>query len=137
MKKQTSGIIRRIDDLGRIVIPKALRDQIGVEEGQPFEISLTKNGFKLEVYKPEPDKKAIAEEWLNDNRSFVSKYLNRFVYYKDCTCCLVFFPQNKCPVSVGVARCMEKDEYDSHIGQIISFCRAIGKPEMIPEEFFE
>ncbi len=33
-----SGIIRRIDDLGRIVIPKEIRRVRGWEEGAPIEI---------------------------------------------------------------------------------------------------
>ena len=37
-----TGIIRRIDDLGRIVIPKEIRRQLKVDEGDPFEIFMTK-----------------------------------------------------------------------------------------------
>lgn len=33
-----TGIIRRIDDIGRIVIPKAIREQLGIEEGAPLEV---------------------------------------------------------------------------------------------------
>ena len=33
-----SGIIRRVDDLGRIVIPKEIRRARGWEEGAPIEI---------------------------------------------------------------------------------------------------
>lgn len=39
-----TGIIRRIDDLGRIVIPKEIRRQLKVDEGDPFEIFMTKEG---------------------------------------------------------------------------------------------
>ena len=37
MKKATS-IIRRIDDLGRIVIPKEVRRKAGIKEYDPLEI---------------------------------------------------------------------------------------------------
>ena len=37
-------IIRRIDDLGRIVIPREIRKQLKVSEGDPFEIFMTKEG---------------------------------------------------------------------------------------------
>ena len=40
----TTGIIRRIDDLGRVVIPKEIRRQLKVDEGDPFEIFMTKEG---------------------------------------------------------------------------------------------
>ena len=45
-----SGIIRRIDDLGRIVIPRAIREQIGIQEGDPLEIILDGDKLYLEKY---------------------------------------------------------------------------------------
>lgn len=39
-----TGIIRRIDDLGRVVIPKEIRRQIDIEEGDPLEIFQTEDG---------------------------------------------------------------------------------------------
>ena len=33
-----AAIIRRIDDLGRIVIPRKIREQMGITEGTQFEI---------------------------------------------------------------------------------------------------
>lgn len=35
-----TGIIRRVDDLGRVVIPKEIRRNIGIHEGDPLEIFL-------------------------------------------------------------------------------------------------
>ena len=35
---KATGIIRRVDDLGRIVIPKDIRRTIGIREGEPLEI---------------------------------------------------------------------------------------------------
>ena len=45
-----SGIIRRIDDLGRIVIPKEIRRQLGITEGDPLEIVLDGDRLYLEKY---------------------------------------------------------------------------------------
>lgn len=36
-----SGITRRVDDLGRIVIPKEIRNSLFIKEGTPMEISIT------------------------------------------------------------------------------------------------
>ena len=33
-----TGIIRQIDDLGRVVIPKSIRKECGIEEGDALEI---------------------------------------------------------------------------------------------------
>ena len=35
---KSTGIVRRIDDLGRIVLPKELRTMLGVSEGDSLEI---------------------------------------------------------------------------------------------------
>ena len=37
---KATGIVRRIDDLGRIVIPKEIRRSMGIREGEPLEIFL-------------------------------------------------------------------------------------------------
>ena len=34
-----SGITRRIDELGRIVVPKEMRYNLGIRDGEPLEIS--------------------------------------------------------------------------------------------------
>ena len=41
---KATGIIRRMDDLGRIVIPKELRRTMGVREGDPLELTINKSG---------------------------------------------------------------------------------------------
>ena len=35
---KATGILRRVDDLGRIVIPKEIRRNLGIAEGDPLEI---------------------------------------------------------------------------------------------------
>lgn len=37
---KTTGIIRRIDGLGRVVIPKEIRRTVGIREDEPLEIFL-------------------------------------------------------------------------------------------------
>lgn len=39
---KATGIIRRLDDLGRIVIPKEIRRQANVREGSPWKFFLKK-----------------------------------------------------------------------------------------------
>jgi AbrB family transcriptional regulator (stage V sporulation protein T) len=38
---KATGIVRRIDDLGRIVIPKEIRRTMHIREGDPLEMTLT------------------------------------------------------------------------------------------------
>ena len=39
---RTTGIVRRIDDLGRVVIPREIRKQMGIKDNEPLEIYLDK-----------------------------------------------------------------------------------------------
>ena len=50
---QATGIVRRIDDLGRIVIPREIRRSLGVKENDPLEMFLTsdKDGLILVPYR--------------------------------------------------------------------------------------
>ena len=38
---KATGIVRRIDDLGRVVIPKEIRRTMRIREGEPLDNSLT------------------------------------------------------------------------------------------------
>ena len=47
---KATGIIRRIDDLGRVVIPKEIRRSLRIREGDPLEIYTTKDGVCFRKY---------------------------------------------------------------------------------------
>lgn len=55
---RSTGIVRRIDDLGRVVIPKEIRRQLRIKEGDPLEIFLEGNKVCFEKYSP-----IDAENW--------------------------------------------------------------------------
>ena len=41
---KATGIVRRIDDLGRVVIPKEIRRTLNIREGDPLEVFVGENG---------------------------------------------------------------------------------------------
>ncbi|MBT9176672.1 MAG: Stage V sporulation protein T [Firmicutes bacterium] len=41
---KATGIVRRIDDLGRVVIPKEIRRTLRIREGDPLEIYVDRDG---------------------------------------------------------------------------------------------
>lgn len=49
---KTVDIVRRVDDLGRVVIPKELRKALQIREGDPLELSITPDGILLKKYQP-------------------------------------------------------------------------------------
>ena len=50
---KATGIVRRIDDLGRVVIPKEIRRTLRIREGAPLEIYVDRSGgLILKKYSP-------------------------------------------------------------------------------------
>lgn len=47
---KATGIIRRIDDLGRVVIPKEIRRNLRISEGEPLELFVEDGGVIFKKY---------------------------------------------------------------------------------------
>ncbi len=47
---KATGIVRRIDDLGRVVIPREIRRSLKIREGDPLEILIEKNCVCFKKY---------------------------------------------------------------------------------------
>lgn len=61
---KATGIVRRIDDLGRVVIPKEIRRTLRIREGDPLEIFTDQNGaVVLKKYSPIGDLSTFAAQY--------------------------------------------------------------------------
>ena len=49
---KSTGVIRRVDELGRVVIPIELRTQFGISEKDPMEIYVDGSSIVLKKYEP-------------------------------------------------------------------------------------
>ncbi len=60
---KATGIVRRIDDLGRVVIPKEIRRTLRIREGDPLEIYTDRDGEAIfKKYSPMGEMGAMAAE---------------------------------------------------------------------------
>ncbi|MDX5474847.1 MAG: AbrB/MazE/SpoVT family DNA-binding domain-containing protein, partial [Bacillaceae bacterium] len=61
---KATGIVRRIDDLGRVVIPKEIRRTLRIREGDPLEIFVDRDGeVILKKYSPISELSDFAKEY--------------------------------------------------------------------------
>ena len=61
---KATGIVRRIDDLGRVVIPKEIRRTLKIRESEPLEIFTDRNGeIILKKYSPIGELSAFAKQY--------------------------------------------------------------------------
>ena len=49
---KSTGIVRKVDELGRIVLPKELRQTLNINERDPIEIFVDNSSIILQKYEP-------------------------------------------------------------------------------------
>ncbi len=63
---KATGIVRRIDDLGRIVIPKEIRRTMRIREGDPLEIYTSPDGEVIfKKYSPVGEISSTASQYVD------------------------------------------------------------------------
>ncbi len=70
---KATGVVRRIDDLGRIVIPKEIRRNFKINEGDSIEIFVDNNGIVLKKYSLLDDMVEIASNLVDVVRKIYGK----------------------------------------------------------------
>ena len=69
---KATGIVRRIDDLGRVVVPKEIRRILRIREGAPLEIYTNNEGeIILKKYSPVGEMSHIASEFAETAASIL------------------------------------------------------------------
>jgi len=78
---KATGIVRRIDDLGRVVIPKEIRRTLRIREGDPLEIFVDRDGeVILKKYSPIGELGDFAQEYadsLNESTGQIAMIADR------------------------------------------------------------
>ncbi len=78
---KTTGVVRRIDDLGRIVIPKEIRRTLRIRDGESLEIFVDKEMIALKKYSSMDDMTEIAKTLADTISSTIKK--NIFITDRD------------------------------------------------------
>ena len=80
---KSTGIVRKIDHLGRVVIPMELRRTLNIEDGTPLEIFTEGNQIILQKYEPNAEKddvvRNLEEIAACSNNSFTQEIIERAI----------------------------------------------------------
>lgn len=115
---KATGIVKRVDDLGRIEIPREIRKNVGINEGDPLEIFVDGKTVIFKKYRPSTEE--LAEECVK----FVNKVRNNIASigcYGDIT--IVVLKNGK---SATVVK-HPNDTYDINV----AVCYAFAKMEVL------
>ena len=89
---KATGIVRRIDDLGRVVIPKEIRRTMRIREGDPLEIYTDREGEVIfKKYSP-----------IGELASFAAQYAETL--QKTCSMAVVICDRDAVIATAGVPR---------------------------------
>ena len=130
-----SYIIRRIDDIGRIIIPKEIRRNLQIKEGTPFGITVDVNGnIILTQYLTKTEK---LYKWMDTVLTTMNRDLGEieFYFHGSAIVCIRKSNYDIYSDSIGIAVCSPNDNYNENIGKCIAYCRAAGMS--IPNFLFE
>ena len=104
MTMKATGIVRRIDDLGRVVIPKEIRRTLRIREGDPLEIFVDRDGeVILKKYSPIGELGDFAKEYaesLSEGTGHITLISDR-------------------DTVIAVAGASKKDYLDKPVGQLL------------------
>lgn len=89
---KATGIVRRIDDLGRVVIPKEIRRTMRIREGDPLEIYTDRDGEVIfKKYSP-----------IGELASFASQYVDTL--HKICQMAVIVTDRDSVIASAGISK---------------------------------
>ncbi len=110
---KATGIVRRIDDLGRVVIPKEIRRTLRIREGDPLEIFVDRDGeVILKKYSPIGELGDFAKEYadsLHETAGHIALISDRDVY-------------------IAVAGAPKKEFIDKRVGSVVERAMAGREP---------
>ncbi|MDA8353122.1 MAG: stage V sporulation protein T [Firmicutes bacterium] len=110
---KATGIVRRIDDLGRVVIPKEIRRTLRIREGDPLEIFVDRDGeVILKKYSPIGELGDFAQEYAES--LFENLHAVTLICDRDSV--------------IAVAGASKKDYMEKPVGGIVETCMDQRKP---------
>ena len=99
---KATGIVRRIDDLGRVVIPKEIRRTMRIREGDPLEIYTDREGEVIfKKYSP-----------IGELTGFASQYAETL--HKTCSMAVIITDRDAVIACAGVPK---KEYADKHLSE--------------------
>ena len=116
-----NGIVRRIDDLGRITIPKEIRRNMKLNDGDALEITYTNGTVSIRKYKKSFEQCAI--DWFNAHQFDMNNcYFHVQGEYTFCIVRILGMLSRG-----GYAKRFKNDAWDHRIGRVAAYARAMGR----------
>lgn len=121
---KSTNIVRRMDDLGRVVIPKSIRQSLKIKEGDPLEFFTESDGSVILKLYRQPWEDCVID-WYNKHTTLMGSNTLSFIHSGDYTIC-TFWDEYRHKYQVGQTKRYESDDYDTRIGKVAAYANAMG-----------
>ena len=118
------GIIRRVDEHGRVAIPKVVREVLKIEENTPLVIQCNRNG-EIILSKYHKSFEKCCYDWYERNSHIMSKCHFMTQYGYGYTFCITPVAHDG-STRAGFAKCSKDDEWNTNIGRVAAYANAMG-----------
>lgn len=114
---KATGIVRRMDDLGRVVIPKEIRRTMDIEVGEPLEMFIEDKKIIFQKYIPSEENLSEASaEWVKSHAKEIV-FINSTNGVTTCgfdsgrIASVKYNPSDKFDLNVAICYCAQKADY--------------------------
>ena len=121
---KSAGIIRRVDEYGRVVLPKAVREALKIEENTPLVIQYNQNG-EIILSKYHKSFEKCCHDWYEENRHIMEMCHFMTQYGYGYTFCITPIDPDG-STRAGFAKCSKDDEWNTNIGRVAAYANAMG-----------
>ena len=117
-------IIRRVDERGRVAIPKVVREVLKIEENTPLEFQYIGNGEVI-LRKYHKSFEKCCWDWYEENRHIMEMCHFMTQYGYGYTFCITPIDPDG-STRAGFAKCSKGDEWNTNIGRVAAYANAMG-----------
>lgn len=119
------GIVKIVDNFGRIVIPKKIQQKLNIHKGDPLEVSYTGDGrvfFRKHLTNEEKRKNWVNEMLFEKKEREDSRYTFSVKFIRNITILtLVDWRQEEIYTSCAI--CSPGDKFDRKVGIAVAYAR--------------
>lgn len=133
---RATGIVRRIDDVGRIVLPKEIRRVMSIREGDPLEIFVADGNVVLKKYIEEPKDNTAgiiraAKVYNENHKKWLESVQAEITVHMPSAMTMEYIMNNR--RFHQMTNCHRTDSFNFDIGLAVLIFRATG--DALPEIF--
>lgn len=124
--ERNTGIVKIVDNFGRIVIPKKIQQKLNIHKGDPLEVSYTDDGqifFRKYLTNKERKKEWVNKMLFEKKETEDSRYTFSVKIIRNITILTLVNWRQEGKIYTSWAICSPQDEFDEKTGIAVAYAK--------------